>query len=316
MKLAKLLPLIVCLPLISCEKKEGKENQSSSQNSVEKSTAVHHTVIEDRKVPESTTLATEVSNPKVFMDELRGLLSEIDPAKKSYRNDFEKIWHETLDGKFNRLLKDIPAEVQSGKKMPESVTAILERKGTVYDFPYAQDVGETKAAYWTTWLAALDNNYGSRVFPKLLQKRAESLPPTEEDLLMLYTFLGSSGELFSGKKSIKEDWVELAKSSNAIYRYIALQAAIRSAPANAEGISEESDEFNIKSNFGTLDFLGNYKNETDPIILKEVIRITKTSATLGTEQLLDELSRNPTIKETPELLNDLKDVQENLLNGN
>lgn len=114
------------------------------------------------------------------------------------------------------------------------------------------------------------------MLPSLLLKHSNELPPTESDIAIFAAILTSISDLPPNMTSIDE-WENLAKAKNPIYRLIAIRAAGQGS-------------WNENRTDGILDFTTLYEKETDPQILSNLAQILATVPSLEARRKLELLS--------------------------
>jgi hypothetical protein len=114
------------------------------------------------------------------------------------------------------------------------------------------------------------------MLPSLLLKHSNDLPPTESDIAIFAAIVTSISDSPPNMTSIDE-WRNLAKSKNPIYRLIAIKAAGQGS-------------WNENRTDGILGFTTLYEKETDPQILSNLAQILATVPSLEARRRLELLS--------------------------
>jgi len=279
-------------PVVKISSKEDKKSKKHKIRDVELS------LIEKQREL-ANDLSSRENSDEVL--QFRQATKDIIPNRPDYPLKFKAFWLETLRGNFERPLENASLEVNSGERLPDAAKLLLGSDNNIQDLAYANTVEEVKAAKWLANLAGFDNYSGGDVFSELLLERSSKLPPSQQDMAILDIFLSSQSELYSGEKSVHENWKPLSKSPSAVYRLIALKSVPYSVPEEALGLSQEGEEFNKVVKISMSDFVRSYKEETDPLILREVIHLSDTHTLNEALDFLEDLRSNETVQLNLEL---------------
>jgi len=169
------------------------------------------------------------------------------------------------DGAVNAGIK-LPAEISALRRMSDKEMEVLLLNGSL---PFAQTNEEFEAAVSGLLLSTSATVSGLAALPTLLGNRAESLPPTREDVMNFFAVSQGLRELksLSVGASTLEEWKPLSTARNPVYRLLALLAAQKATTTETQFTSSESPSYAKAVLPERLAFYRDYLNEKDPLIL-------------------------------------------------
>ena len=240
--------------------------------------------------------------------------AEVRPGSNEYNTNLKLSWQKAYVHSFLKEIPDLNGMEIDGTLLPRSVENLLGQERFEKDrLPFLELKTEIHAGRVLTWIATLDCMSGGHQLSNLLQERANELPPTQGDLVILYAAVQGIREFNSDtNRPILEDWDQLSQGKNPIYRLIALKASIASTPRKWAHISSEDPRYGEVTNSEKLRFLNSYMNEKDPIILLEAIRAVRSHPSKEAIAMLERLRSDPEITKNKKAYESVEEALEAL----
>jgi len=212
-------------------------------------------------------IITSPAKPNPVGERLAQELSGLNPNGKAYLSRVRILWGESI-----QRISDQPLQSGNDEKIAKGIILPSEVKSSK-ETDRTQDTPEANLFFLV--FASLASGQDNLIY-EFAKQRANSLPPTEADLVIYEALNAGIGEFTQtrGQNSYAsfEQWEPLAKAKNPVYRMLALKAASLSVSKPAWEVDVDSKEFNRINERPKLDFYLSYLDEEDPIILSKAIR--------------------------------------------
>ncbi len=254
----------------------------------------HFTAVSSTADSKGNTLAQRIQK------ELEGSI----PGSVETQAKFASLWNASSPASFT---KPVPSssdpDVAAGRRLPaEADAAIMRDSALVEAMESGQSplsvAGEAELDGVLTQLvlATSATISGFASLPEVLSVRSNALPPTVGDVASLMAVKQALREqkLSSHGATTIEDWRPLAAAKNPVYRYLAL-LAVAHTESRDEPTPAGHDSKNRSANASKelLELYQTYLNETDPVLLKQVIQSIGNLGTPAARQKLESLRGNP-----------------------
>lgn len=268
--------LIFSVVLICCSKKEGfnkitpdeQDRQKTRGSQKRKSSDMNNDKLDhlakeqDLMMPGQRypDLITSPAVPNPVGERLAKIFSDIDPNDKEYVSRIKKLWNESVQEISDKPLDSATTnvEIANGVLLPTEMTNPKEE-----DFTKDTPAVNLKCIALLSLAPQHDNLLG-----EFAKQRANSLPPTQADLA-IYQAIDAAIREFSlshgqALHSSFEQWEPFAKSSNPLFRLLALKAARKAVSKPAWDVNVDSDEFGRINEIPKLSFYRNFLDEKEP----------------------------------------------------
>lgn len=165
----------------------------------------------------------------------------------------------------------LPSEISEIASLSDKEIEALLVDGRL---PFSKSAEEFDAAASRLMLALGSTVAGLGELPPLLRDRANSLPPTREDIVNYFAVSQALRELRSGGAGATtlQEWESISNAKNPVYRLLALMAAQKAATPDTRFESSESRDYSEIVLPERLAFYQRFLEEDDPIILAETLK--------------------------------------------
>jgi len=240
--------------------------------------------VESAQLQVQTLLVDGLSNPTSNDPRVRARVFEI---WKLFASEFG-----------NTPIPRATPEVLAGQLLPAEIAKLSSANPNFRELlmsgkvPFLSGNEEMYSAAGLYSSGVLAGSFAGDGITTLLSQRANQLPPSTLDLVAYFAISDGIREIGSGVSHnypTLESLAPYATAQNPIYRLLALQATAKALPSGLTQPSVEEGKESVAINQARAAVLHNYANETDPMIVGELIEVlaaTSSKEAQGTLKLI------------------------------